>query len=104
MSELLRIEVEAPIAVLTLARPEKRNAVNVTLVKALGAFFADPPEGVRAAALVAEGNHFCAGLDLDEASRNNAFGTMELSRLWHRELDKVEHGRIPVVSGLQGAV
>jgi enoyl-CoA hydratase/carnithine racemase len=61
---LLRVEVDGSIAVLRLARPEKRNALNERLVRDVGAFFAEPPSGVRAAVLLAEGQHFCAGLDL----------------------------------------
>jgi (methylthio)acryloyl-CoA hydratase len=101
---LLRADVEGPLAVLTLARAEKRNALNERLVRDIGAFFADPPTGVRAAVLVAEGAHFCAGLDLDEHRRRSPFEAMEHSRLWHRSFDAIEHGRIPVVAALQGAV
>ena len=64
--DLLGIEVDDAVAVLRLTRPEKRNALNQELVERVGAFFGDPPEGIRAAVLLAEGDHFCAGLDLDE--------------------------------------
>jgi enoyl-CoA hydratase/carnithine racemase len=101
---LLRVEVDGSIAVLRLARPEKRNALNERLVRDVGAFFAEPPSGVRAAVLLAEGQHFCAGLDLDEHSRRTPFEAMEHSRLWHRAFEAVEHGRIPLVAALHGAV
>ena len=59
---------------------------------------------VRAAVLLAEGEHFCAGLDLDEHSCRTPFEALEHSRLWHRAFETVEHGRIPLVAGLHGAV
>src|SRR4051794_20659513 len=74
------------------------------MVLELEAFFADPPGAVRAAVLVADGDHFCAGLDLDAHSRRTPFETMEHSRLWHRAFETIEHGRIPLVAALHGAV
>ena len=101
---LLRVEIDGSIAVLRLARPEKRNALNERLVREVGTFFAEPPPAVRAAVLFAEGEHFCAGLDLDEHSRRTPFEAMEHSRLWHRAFETVEHGRISLVAALHGAV
>jgi len=102
--DLLAIEVEDAVAVLRLTRPEKRNALNEELVRQIGAFFADPPRAIRAAVLLAEGNHFCAGLDLDEHSRRSPFEAMAHSRLWHRAFETVEHGQVPLVAALHGAV
>lgn len=102
--DLLRIERDDKVAILTLTRPEKRNAINERLVTAIGSFFADPPDGVVAAVVRAEGDHFCAGLDLAEQSTRTPFQTMAHSRLWHRMFEIVEHGRIPLVASLHGAV
>src|SRR4051795_9307885 len=100
----LRFEVEGAVAEIALARPDKRNALNEGMVLELEAFFADPPGAVKAAVLVADGDHFCAGLDLDDHSRRTPFEAMEHSRLWHRAFATIEHGRIPLVAALHGAV
>jgi enoyl-CoA hydratase/carnithine racemase len=100
----LRIKIDGPVATVALARPEKRNAINERLVSQIGAFFSDPPREIRAAVLVGDGEHFCAGLDLDEMSRRTPFEAMEHSRLWHRMFEIVEHGVVPVVAALHGAV
>lgn len=92
------------MGVLRLARTERRNALNVELVEALERWFASPPDGVRAAALLAEGEHFCAGLDLAENRHRTAVEGMVNSQLWHRAFTAIELGRIPVVSSLRGAV
>jgi enoyl-CoA hydratase/carnithine racemase len=104
MPDGLNIEINGAVATVTLARPEKRNAINERLVGQIGAFFDDPPREVRAAVLVGDGEHFCAGLDLDEMSRRTPFDAMEHSQLWHRMFEIVEHGTVPVVAGLHGAV
>ena len=51
---------------MTLARPEKRNALNDATVLGLETFFATLPAAVKAVVLNAEGKHFSAGLDLSE--------------------------------------
>ena len=83
------VEVEDAVAVLRLTRAEKRNALNQNVVVKIGAFFGDPPAGIRAAVLLADGDHFCAGLDLDEHSRRSPFEAMAHSRLWHRAFDAI---------------
>lgn len=66
----IRYEIDGPVAVLTLDRPEKLNAVNSQMVaelgRALDAAEADPQ--VRAIVLRGEGKAFSAGFDLDMGS------------------------------------
>lgn len=100
----LDIDMADGVATLRLARAERRNALSEPLVEAIGAFFAAPPDGVRAALLVGDGDHFCAGLDLGEHRDRTPFEVMENSEIWHRAFAAVELGRVPVVSALHGAV
>ena len=100
----LAVEVDGAVATLRLTRPEQRNALNDALVEEIAGFFADPPADVRAAVLLGEGDHFCAGLDLAEHSRRTPIEAMETSRLWHRAFGQVEHGKVPLVAALHGAV
>ena len=58
----VRVEIDTGVAVLSFARPHKRNAINDATAEALRDFFSSPPEGVRAAILVGEGGHFSAGI------------------------------------------
>jgi enoyl-CoA hydratase/carnithine racemase len=103
-SSALSIQIEDSLATLTLSRPNKRNALDLELVNTIGRFFAEPPPEVRVAVLMAEGAHFCAGLDLAENRDRTVFQAMENSSAWHRAFDHIEHGRIPVVAALHGAV
>ncbi len=54
------------VAVIRLTRPAKRNALNDGLILAIRKLFENMPEGVRAAVIDGDGEHFCAGLDLSE--------------------------------------
>lgn len=100
---MLSIAVEGRIAVLTLNRPDKRNAMCDQLLGEIDAFFTAPPEGVRVAVMTGAGGHFCSGLDLSEQVRRDAEGTMRHSRGWHAVMDKIQFGGLPVVSALTGA-
>jgi len=100
----LRVERRDPIAIVTLARPEKRNALNDTTVLGLETFFETLPAGVKAVVLNAEGRHFSAGLDLSELKVLSTEQGVTHSRLWHRIFEKIEFGRVPVVTVMHGAV
>lgn len=95
---------EQQIALITLNRPSKRNALNDGLVLAIRDIFQGMPHSVRAAVIHGNGDHFCAGLDLSELSERNAAAGLHHSRMWHAALDCVERGPVPVVAALHGAV
>lgn len=62
----LIVERRDNVAILTLNRPAKRNALNDATVDALDDFFSAIPQGIGAVVLRGVGEHFCAGLDLAE--------------------------------------
>lgn len=101
---MLEISVEGPVAVLLLNRPEKRNAMCDALLGRIAAFFDAPPGGVKVAVLAGAGGHFCSGLDLAEQELRDAEATMRHSRGWHRVMDQIQFGGLPVVACLTGAV
>jgi enoyl-CoA hydratase/carnithine racemase len=100
----LKVERRGAIALLTLARPEKRNALNDTTVLGLETFFSTLPAGVKAVVLHAEGKHFSAGLDLSELKILSTEEGIAHSRVWHRAFHQIEFGRVPVVTVMHGAV
>ncbi|MDH4059815.1 MAG: crotonase/enoyl-CoA hydratase family protein [Aquincola sp.] len=102
--DLLRVSVGGPVLHVRLNRPAKRNALSDTLIQQLHTAFIHLPEGVRAAVISGEGNHFCAGLDLAElVERDVASGVLH-SRMWHAAFDAIQFGQVPVVAALHGAV
>ncbi|MEA2929044.1 MAG: (methylthio)acryloyl-CoA hydratase [Hyphomicrobiales bacterium] len=100
----LKVERRGTVAILTLARPEKRNALNDATVAGLETFFETLPAGVKAVVLNAEGRHFSAGLDLSELKVLSTEDGIAHSRVWHRIFDRIEFGRVPVVTVMHGAV
>jgi methylglutaconyl-CoA hydratase len=62
----LRVEPDGEQALITLNRPEKRNAISVTMIAELLAALKDVESGSqRVAIITGAGNAFCAGMDLD---------------------------------------
>jgi enoyl-CoA hydratase/carnithine racemase len=100
----LTLERVDAVAVLRLARPQKRNALDDATVLGIEGFFAALPKWVRCVVLDAQGEHFSAGLDLAELSERDTFASLEHSRMWHRAFARLESGSVPVVAVLKGAV
>jgi enoyl-CoA hydratase/carnithine racemase len=100
----LLTRIEGRIAHLVLNRPARRNALDDALIAALAEFFERPPAAVRVALLTGAGGHFSAGLDLAEHPARSAAEVFHHSRFWHRVMDRIHTGGLPVVAVLQGAV
>ena len=102
---ILLIQDQGPVRVLTMNRPEKRNALNSELTQGLldALRAADADESVGAIVLTGAGQGFCAGADLTEfkdlqagvAAENRAELTMQL----HLVFSKISK---PVVSAVNG--
>ena len=98
---------DAGIAVVSLNRPAKRNALDeATIEELIDVFATMPRSGVRACVLRAEGTHFCAGLDLVEhwKADRSAADFMHVCLRWHEAFNKMEYGGVPVIAALKGAV
>src|SRR6204780_5686878 len=100
----LRAERRGAVAVLKLARPEKRNALDDATVLGIEAFFSSIPDGIGAVVLAGDGDNFSAGLDLAELTERDVVAGIEHSRFWHRAFERIEFGKVPVVAVLHGAV
>lgn len=109
----LRLELSGPVARLTIARPEVRNAFDEALIEELTAVFAsirgflerDFAAAPRVLVLTGEGVAFCAGADVNWMRRSVAF-TLEENEadarrfaLMLRALDELP---IPTVARVNG--
>ena len=98
MSDRVRVEVDGGVRTVTLTRPEKGNAMDAEMLRALeDAFDPSPGPGAteRVAVIRAEGRVFCSGLDL----RGSLGKDQDVEVLFHR----VETWPLPVVAVVQGA-
>ena len=100
----LHLDIRDEVAIVRLTRGAKRNALSDGLILALRDTFEKLPSTVRAAVIDGEGPHFCAGLDLSELKERDAGQGMQHSRMWHAALDLIQHGPVPVIAALHGAV
>lgn len=100
----LRADRVDRVGVLTLARPDKRNALNDQTVLAIERFFRELPEDLACVVIAADGDHFCAGLDLAEMRERDTVAGVRHSQMWHRAFEQIEFGPVPVIAALKGAV
>lgn len=100
----LNAKRQGEIAILTLARPEKRNALDDPTILGIERFFSILAADIKAVVIHGAGEHFSAGLDLGELTERDVAAGVQHSRMWHRVFDAVQFGRVPVVAVLHGAV
>ncbi|WP_369601483.1 crotonase/enoyl-CoA hydratase family protein [Hahella sp. SMD15-11] len=69
--QTLTVNQDGPVAIVSLNRPEKANAMNMKMWEEIGEAFrwADTEPTVRVVILRGEGKHFCAGIDLMDFSQ-----------------------------------
>ena len=103
MSRPLLVEDDGHVRVLTLHRPEARNALSGELIRALYAALlaADEDDAVRALVLTGSDPAFCAGVDLKEAARDGAayFAQYDDANC----IAQVALLRTPVIGAINGA-
>lgn len=104
-SGTVTVEIRDHVAVMTVSRPEKLNALDLDMLKALAAA-ADEIEAnlaIRAAILTGEGKGFSAGGDI------KAWGGMsaqEFGHAWvrfgHRVFERIATLRMPLIAAING--
>lgn len=102
----ITVEMQGPIAVVTLVKEDRRNAIHEDMVVEIGRFFENPPEETRVVVLTGAGDHFCAGLDLEEHARlmRTPAQFMRMCQKWHWAFDQMQFGGLPVIAAMHGAV
>ena len=102
MSEHVRIEREGGLLAITLARPERRNAITVAMYAALAEAFerAAGDETIRVIGLRGEGQDFAAGNDLADFLSALPRDTEEIP-VW-RLLRALVECQIPIIAAVHG--
>lgn len=101
----IRLEANGSVAIVTLARPEKLNALTPAMLSRLEAI-ADELEAsteYRAVVLTGAGKAFCVGADINEWS---ALAALDMWRAWvprgHRVFARWATLRLPVIAAVGG--
>ncbi|MER8706519.1 enoyl-CoA hydratase/isomerase family protein [Mesorhizobium sp. M0323] len=106
MAERLVIfETDGPIGIVTLRRPEKFNALDIPMLRALEAALdeAETATGVRVVLICGEGKGFCAGGDVEAwAEMSAADFQVQWVRYGHRVFDRLARLRQPTIAVLAG--
>lgn len=98
------IKFDGPYAILTLNRPDARNALQFTMIEALS-YTLDQVSASNARALIVTGagaKSFCAGADIKELMDRDLMAQREGARLGQRTFDKLANLRIPSVAVIHG--
>jgi methylglutaconyl-CoA hydratase len=102
--DALRVEREGEVLRVTLARPERHNALEPGLIEALRDAFADVGDA-RAVILAGEGRSFCAGADIAamrEAGGRSLEWNIEDAERLRTLLETIDECPAPVVARVQG--
>ena len=104
----LRVASDGPVAMVTLARPDVRNAFDEKMIEELTRAFAGFEAGraLRAVVLTGEGKTFCAGADVNWMRRAAGYSpeeNREDARRMARMLRTIDTCPLPVVGKIRGA-
>jgi enoyl-CoA hydratase len=105
MFENIKLEYEGAIAILTVNRPEKRNAVNNATVEEINRVLSEleKNDGVRVLILTGAGDKaFIAGADINELARRDTLLGRSESRRRQEVYTRVEMMEIPSIAAING--
>ncbi len=100
----LLLEVDAPIAILTLNRPERRNALSVALMREMIERLSglEREKQVQVVILAAAGAVFCSGHDLSEMPERSEAEYRETFAVCTEMMAKIQAMPQPVIAEVQG--
>ena len=103
--ETIQIEKQDGVAILTLNRPERLNAVNGAMLSELSTVFLDVQSDpdVRAAVITGAGRAFCAGGDFGPASNMRPKSGVSMMQEARRIVDNLLDCEKPIVAAVNGA-
>lgn len=101
---LVKYEIEDGLAIITLTRAEKRNAMNPAMLADLDVAVTQAAEEARAAILTGDGDHFSAGLDLSVGIKTGVIKSVSSAHSWYPVFKKIKSGAIPYFAALHGGV
>lgn len=107
--EVLKIHEQAGVAWVTLARPDRLNAMSRPLIQGLKNYFTElyDRRDIRVVVLAGEGRAFCAGLDLKEQAQTpisaSVGGALDEQRAVRDIMVAMRRCPQPIISIVQGA-
>lgn len=104
-SDSVIVENRGPVRVVTLNRPERRNAIDIAVrLELAGAIEnAGQDDSVRAIVLTGAGSAFCSGGDITSMERMPPERAMERTQLAQRVIRAIWNAGKPVVAAVEGS-
>ena len=105
MNKTIKLAFEGEfVAVVTLSRPEARNAINSQMARELVEMFANLPSKIRCVVLTGKGEKaFCAGADLKERNGMVSSDFEQQHLLFRKSLLSIINCPVPVIAAVGGA-
>lgn len=102
--EILKLETNNGIAVLTISRPQAMNALNSQFFIEMNEMLSglEKRNDIRALILTGEGKAFVAGADIAEMSDMNAEQGTQFSKIGQDTFSRIENLPFPVIAAVNG--
>ena len=102
--EILNLNVEDGIAVVTISRPKAMNALNTQFFREMDGMIAEIKvrDDIRVLVITGEGKAFVAGADISEMVDMNSGQASKFSRTGHHTFRSLELLEIPVIAAVNG--
>ena len=101
---LIKVEHQDHVMIVSLNRPDKRNAMTPTMLDELDAALKKTSASIRAIAIVGEGKTFCAGFDLKSCAADPSGETMRALLTGLSTVVRTMRAiPVPIVLGVHGA-
>lgn len=102
--EILKLETNNCIAVLTISRPQAMNALNSKFFTEMNEMLSELEKrnDIRVMILTGEGKAFVAGADIAEMSDMNAEQGKQFSKTGHDTFNRIENLAFPVIAAVNG--
>lgn len=102
--EILKLDINNNIAVLTISRPQAMNALNSKFFYEMNEMLNDLEKrnDIRALIITGEGKAFVAGADIAEMSDMNTEQGKQFSKTGQNTFSRIENLPIPVIAAVNG--
>ena len=102
-NELIKVEKKEGIGIITLNRPESRNALNRKMLQELGDTLTCLENDVQIRAIIITGNKdFCSGADIKEMNAIKPEEIESFCRWGHKVINQIENMGKPVIAAING--
>ena len=104
MADLVRLEKQGAVAIVTIDRPDALNALNREVIEGIGRAIdqIEADAAVRAVVVTGEGRAFVAGADIGEMKDMTALEAEAFSARAHSIFERLEGLAIPTIAAVNG--